>query len=226
MSPRKPRPPKVRPPDPDRVDAQWRLFLAAPLPPDVRAVVRGIINELAPKDWPVRWVDPETAHLTLHFLGDTPPERAELLRLALPAVVARHAAFTLRTGDLGAFPSVKRPRVLWLGLYGPAHRLAALHEAVGEALRDLDFPVEEGPFHPHITLGRVRNQGTERVPLRAMPEELRALADPATGVMTGPPAVTFPVREVVLVRSYLGSGAPRYETVARFPLLTQSGQGR
>ena len=69
MPPRNTRPPKVRPPAPDAIDAPWRLFLAVCLTQDVQRLVAEEIATLAVEGWPVRWVQPETSHLTLHFLG-------------------------------------------------------------------------------------------------------------------------------------------------------------
>ena len=219
MSRRSRRLAKVRPPDPDALDAPWRVFLAVPLAEPVRAAVAGLIGELAPERWPLRWVAAEGAHLTLHFLGELPRERVELLRLGLPSVVAAQAEFDLRTGNLGVFPNIRQPRVLWLGLYGPTHRLETLHAALGARLRALGVPVEEERFHPHVTLGRLRDAAPGEVPLRHLSEAIRQrLADPATGVLAGPPAIPVPVREVHLVRSHLGPGGARYETVGRFPL--------
>jgi 2'-5' RNA ligase len=208
-----------RPAPDDAVDARWRLFLAVPLPEPVRETVAAEIDELAREDWPVRWVNPDGAHLTLHFLGEVEPERAELLRLGLPAVVARHPAFELRTSRLGVFPNLRRPRVIWLGLYGPAHRLESLQRDLGAALAELDFPVGDEPFQPHITLGRVRNSGTPAMPLRALPDAIRRrIFDDARNDFIAPPSRPLPVREVHLVRSHLGREGARYETIARFPL--------
>jgi 2'-5' RNA ligase len=211
--------PRDRPSAPDAVDARWRLFLAVPLPEPVREVVAATIADLARDEWPVRWVDPAGAHLTLHFLGEVAPERAELLRLGLPPVVARHAAFTLRAANLGVFPNLRRPRVIWLGLYGPAHRLESLQRDLGAALRDLDFSVGDEPFRPHITLGRVRNTGTPQMPLRDLPDAIRRrIFDDARNEFIAPPSEPLPVRDVHLVRSHLGREGARYETIARFPL--------
>jgi 2'-5' RNA ligase len=221
MSPRASRPPKVRPPAPDAVDVPWRLFLAVPLPEDVRNLVGREIDRLQREGWPVRWVQPESAHLTLHFLGETEPERAELVRLALPGVVANHAPFDLRTAAFGVFPSFRRPRVLWLGLHGPVHRLETLQQDIGRVLRTLDIVVGEQPFHPHITLGRVRDGDGERARLRELPDAVKAaFVDRATGAAIAPPVTPVPVREVLLMRSHLGKGAPRYEEIASFPLGT------
>jgi len=211
MPPRPRRPPKERPFAAESAATAWRLFLAVPLPPPVTALVDRLVRDLAAEDWPVRWVAPETAHITLHFLGDTSPERAELLRLALSPVVTRHPAFDLRTAGLGVFPSRRHPRVLWLGLHGPAHRLESLHRDLDGALRGLDFTVEEGQFHPHITLGRVR----------AAPSDAgRAFAAAIARHLDTPAAtpVTLPIREVLLVRSFLSHRGARHEPIAQYPL--------
>lgn len=220
MSPRKPRPPKTRPPAPDAPDTPWRLFIAVPLSPDARSAAAATIDELRPRGWPMRWIDPADAHLTLHFLGEIPRERAELVRLALPAAVAGHKAFGLRTGPLGVFPNLRHPRVLWLGLHGPTHRLQSLHDAVGAMLRDLGFPPDDDPFHPHITLGRARPEGSPEMPLRDLPAAIRSLADPSTGVIPGPPVAPLPVRRVDLIRSHLSHAGARYDVVASVPLAT------
>ena len=138
--PRPPRHVKVRPPAADAVDTAWRLFLAVPLPHDAQLLLGEQIAALREEGWPVRWVQPENAHLTLHFLGETEPERAELVRLALPALVAAHAPFDLRTAALGVFPHFRRPRVLWLGLHGPVHRLETLQRDLGQALAAIGVP--------------------------------------------------------------------------------------
>jgi 2'-5' RNA ligase len=219
MSPRKPRPPKVRPPAPDAIDAPWRLFLAILLTQDVQHLVAEEIATLAAEGWPVRWVQPETSHLTLHFLGEIERERAELVRLALPDVVAAHTPFDLRTAALGVFPNFRRPRVLWMGLHGPVHRLQTLQQDIGRALQRLAFTVGDEPYHPHITLGRVRNNDGERVRLRDLPDAIKdRFVDRDSGAAVAPPSLAVPVRELVLMRSHLGKDGPRHEPVAIYPL--------
>lgn len=220
MSPRPPRRPKTRPPDRDAPGGSRRLFLAVPLPPPVRELVADLVADLAADGWPVRWVAAESAHLTLHFLGETVPERAELLRLALPSVVARHAPFALRTAGLGVFPNLRRPRVLWLGLHGPAHRLETLRADLAAALDGLGFPVETGPFRPHLTLGRVRNSGTADFPLRDLPEAVRRRVDLlGEGGASVPAARPLPVGAVELVHSRLGPGGARHDAIGCYPLV-------
>jgi RNA 2',3'-cyclic 3'-phosphodiesterase len=208
---------KDRPP-PESENTPWRLFIAVPLPEPVTSFVADIIGDLERESWPVRWSDPDNAHLTLHFLGDTPPEQAELLRLALRETIAQHDAFELRTADLGVFPTMKRPRVLWLGLWGPAHRLQTLRDAIGTLLESFAFALDEKPFHPHITLGRVRDARTTRV--RDLPGAIRKRFDQASesGEVTNKKPIPLPVHEVVLVRSHLSHDGARYEVLERYPL--------
>lgn len=226
MTERKRRPPRPkfakRRPEERSPVAPWRLFLAVPLPPDVIELVDRTVADLQKEGWPIRWTAPGHAHVTLHFLGEIEPERAQILRMALPEVVARHQAFALRTADLGVFPKMKRPRVLWLGLYGPAHRLHALRDAIGEHLAEYEFELDEREFHPHITLGRVRDTRNTRI--RDLPGAIRARFERAaeSGEVTHRSPRPIPVEEVQLVRSHLGREGARYEIVERFPLASES----
>jgi RNA 2',3'-cyclic 3'-phosphodiesterase len=155
---KKPKHQKTRPPSQEALDADWRLFVAIPIPDEARQLIGRVIQLLSHEDWPVRWIDPETAHMTLHFLGATAPERAELLRLALAGPVAKVGQFTLKTGEFGVFPNPRQPRVLWIGLEGETQRLDQLHREVGLSLQRLGFEAEVGKLRPHITLGRVRDE--------------------------------------------------------------------
>ena len=189
-----------------------------PLPEEVRAQVASIIEHLRPTDLPARWIDPENGHLTLHFIGETAPEMAELLRMALGAAISAHEPFELRTAEPGTFPSIRRPRVLWLGLWGPAHRLEAIYNDVGDFLDDFGLDIEETDFHPHITLGRIRD--TEGVRVSALPDAVRdAFESLRVERLAGADAaVHFPITEVQLIRSHLEQDGPRYEVLATYPL--------
>lgn len=199
-------------------DSPWRLFLAVPLPIDVRDRVRAIVARLEETDLPARWIDPDNGHLTLHFIGETEPEMAELLRMALPAPITSHAPFELRTAEPGTFPSIRRPRVLWLGLWGPAYRLEALYNDIGDFLDDFGLEIEDAPFHPHITLGRIRD--TEGVKVSELPISVRDVFEDLTddGLVGADAAVPFPVTEVQLIRSHLEQQGPRYEVLATYRL--------
>lgn len=137
-----------------------RAFVALPLSdPTHRQLSR--IQHTLQRDIPqraVKWVSPEKIHLTLFFLGEIFASRVDAIKEAL-AVVARNAwPITVQVGGLGVFPRPSKARVLWVGLRDSAEHLALLHMAVNEALEQLGYEPDRRPFHPHLTLGRVRRK--------------------------------------------------------------------
>ncbi len=106
----------------------------------------------------MRWVQPDSIHLTLEFLGDLPPARVPDLAAMLDPICTAQAPFRLRVGGLGCFPDARRPRVLWVGLGEPTGSLARLQGAIRKGCADLGLGVDERAFSPHLTLGRVRRE--------------------------------------------------------------------
>jgi RNA 2',3'-cyclic 3'-phosphodiesterase len=200
---------KERPPDPHGVEQLWRLFIALPVPEPVVDRLTAITDRLQSREWPVRWTGAASAHLTLHFIGEVEPSQAELLRMSLPAEIARHQPFTLQTDRLGVFPDRRKPRVLWMGLDGETDRLTALHDGIGTLLTQLEFEVEERTFSPHLTLGRLREEISRD---RGM-----EIWTTLRGFETGAP-LAFPVEEVILYRSYLTRSGAQHEPLIRCPL--------
>ena len=199
MSKRQKQPiPPTEPPRPAGGSDEWRIFLAVALPEPVRDLLNEIQNISAVANLPLRLVDPAIAHLTLHFLGQTSPERAELLSMSLPSAVKGRGAFTLRTANQGVFPNERKPRVLWLGLAGETEALVSLHQGLGQSLRKLGFDVGAEPLRPHITVGRVRDGSHP-----TLPDDIRKVfADADVRRVLGSP-VAFEVQEVQLIRSQL-----------------------
>jgi 2'-5' RNA ligase len=138
-------------PEPTRV----RSFIAVDLEPAVRTAIAQLQAELASCGADVRWVRAHGLHATLKFLGAVQTTQLEVVRKAVEGAVSEHAPHRLRVVGVGAFPSLRRARVLWVGLASPA--LGALAAAVEAAVVPLGFPPERRPFAPHVTLGRVRS---------------------------------------------------------------------
>jgi 2'-5' RNA ligase len=103
----------------------------------------------------VRWTPPHNIHLTLKFLGDVSPANLELLCEMLTREADQFPAFDMRIADLGSFPTSRRPRVIWVGLYAPAV-LESLQRGIESAAARLGYAPEDRPFSPHLTIGRVR----------------------------------------------------------------------
>jgi 2'-5' RNA ligase len=145
-------------------------------------------------------------HLTVKFIGERPPDAVDALAAAAARVASRHEPLLLEVGRFGAFPSQRRPRVLWLGVR-PDPRLELLHHDVELACAELGLPVEGRPFRPHLTLGRVRAAGP--------PVDPRVLALAARGVHF---RVEVTVDSLDLMLSEPAHGGTRYTPLARAPL--------
>jgi 2'-5' RNA ligase len=210
MRAKKPRTIKERPPDIYAADTPWRLFIAIPMPVGAQALIASVTADLKRDDPPVRWTADGSAHLTLHFLGEVDPSRAELLRLAFPSFAGAHAAFEIATDGLGCFPDDGPPLVLWLGLAGETRELTAFQRALAVSLRRLAVESEDRAFRPHITLGRIRDEISPEIAMA-----LRALiGDADLNARVRANAAAIPVHHIQLVRSYLERSGPRHEVIA------------
>jgi 2'-5' RNA ligase len=136
------------------------LFLAINPPVAVRHAARDATAPLRDAMPHASWVDESRLHLTLKFFGEQPASLVQPLGDALREVGARHAAFELTLAGAGAFPNLRRPRVIWIGTL-PQPALHALHEDVEQACGALGLAREPKPFRGHITIGRLREGGKD-----------------------------------------------------------------
>jgi RNA 2',3'-cyclic 3'-phosphodiesterase len=137
-----------------------RTFISVHIPDTVRRDLSVLIGGLRPHGGAdVKWVRPESLHLTLKFLGDVEQERIGAVGEEIGRAVSAHPAFDMVLGGTGAFPNSRRPSVLWIGVRRGAGPLASLAGAVETALAGLGFEREKRPFSAHLTLARVRPSG-------------------------------------------------------------------
>jgi 2'-5' RNA ligase len=188
---------------------RWRVFLAIEVPGAVREALTGPLTTLQPLRDVLRINVVERIHLTLHFLGHLPRSDVEQLQPALAPVVGRHRRFRLTAERVGAFPDMRRPRVLWAGIVGAdLPKLIAVHADMADALRTAGLALEDR-FHPHLTLARVPR------PLKAPERDLlRDWSSEWARAVFG----EIPVEHVRLMRSQLGGGPARYTTLTTFDL--------
>ncbi len=184
----------------------WRLFVAVPVPLAVKRTIADVQAELVPLGWPFRWVEPDLAHITLKFLGDTNPRKIRDIAGKLDWVAGRTEPVELKTGAVGAFPSTRRPRVAWLGLEGETLPLERLADDVDEVAVELGFARERQRFRAHITIGRLRNRHDPPVDFEATINAL--IHAPAQ----------MPVERIQLMRSVLGPAGPAYAIVDEWRL--------
>lgn len=134
-----------------------RAFIAVPLPEALHKRLGELQRELRPHFPGVRWVKPESSHLTLCFLGEVAEEVLENITKVMLSVASSRPPFAARATGVGAFPGVTRPRVLWVGLDGGA-ALLDLQQTLAREVAGLGLSLEERAFHPHLTLGRCHDR--------------------------------------------------------------------
>jgi 2'-5' RNA ligase len=183
-----------------------RLFISLALPATARSRVEELLNRLRRWKAPVGWVRADGLHLTLKFLGEVEEDHAPEIGRILKETAEDRTAFTVRLAEIGCFPSFRLPRVVWLGARPSDGRLADFQRAIEQAMVPAGFQSERRPFHPHLTLGRVRStHGLEE--LRREIEQYRWL-DLGEATLT----------DLHLIRSEMGRGGSVYTPLVEIRL--------
>ena len=192
-----------------------RIFIALDIDEKIRERIRLFMDGLRGFAPDVRWVRPESMHVTLKFVGHKSPEAVEEIKGVLEQI--QTDAFELSLRGYGFFPTSKAPRVFWIGIQaGP--QLAALARLVDEATFALGVPKEEHAFSPHLTLARRSGSGAPgprkgdapNSSFKRLQEKLAAMPALDFGTMTA--------REFFLYESQPMRGGARYTKIARFEL--------
>jgi len=182
-----------------------RTFVAIEVPEPVCELVRTLQLELQrySKLW-ASYPPPANTHLTLRFLGDVKRDRIEGIVSSIESQVAEIPPFTLTTTSIGAFPSLRKPNVIWLGI-GEEPSLMELYTAVEEGLNSAGHGYGDKQFHPHLTLARVKSI------------EPSFRLDQIISRMKYP-VLEWDVGELILMSSVLHPKGAIYKPLARFPL--------
>jgi len=134
-----------------------RVFVAVNLNQQEKTRLEAAARSLLESRFPVRWVPAKSVHLTLKFLGEVNEDSLPELYAAVDGAATGIAAFDMAANGFGAFPSLRRPQVVWAGIeVNPS--LSDLQERVEAALEALGYERERRRFHPHLTIGRARKQ--------------------------------------------------------------------
>jgi RNA 2',3'-cyclic 3'-phosphodiesterase len=179
--------------------------VAVPTPPAVRDAVTDLVEMVRAAADPalrdVRWVRLDGLHLTLRFLGPTEEDGIPAVAAAVDAVAAATAPFDVVIGEAGAFPSVARPRALWLAVTDGVAELGAAARMLDDRLAEVGWTRDDRPYRAHLTLAR--SDG-----VRAGPDVARRLIAAASTFET-----SFRAESLVLFESISGGGPARYEPV-------------
>jgi 2'-5' RNA ligase len=183
---------------------QKRLFLAINLPNEIKVKLTDLVKKLdkANINEPIKWVEDDNFHLTLHFLGSTPTEKFDSLDNAMEPMVASFPTLNFElSNSINTFPNLHEPKVIFIDIKDLNDGKAlALQKQIGQALEILEFEIDPRPFRLHLTLGRVKSKTTFKVP------DLQF------------PISNFRVDTIDLMESNLTSSGPIYTILKQYKL--------
>ena len=184
-----------------------RCFVAIELPQAIQQQLAGLQKALtAAAGSGVKWSRADHIHLTLKFLGEVPDGDISAVCETVRQVAARYRPFDLEAAGAGCFPQRGAARVLWVGLKDVPATLIACQEELELALAELGFAVEDRPFHPHLTLGRVKDYRAGH--------EMRRSIEPYARFEAG----SFQADALTVFESVLQRAGPVYTPLARCEL--------
>jgi RNA 2',3'-cyclic 3'-phosphodiesterase len=195
-----------------------RIFIGIDLSPDVRARIARFLEGFASFAPDARWMDPESLHITLKFIGEQTPEQVQAISERLQRIGS--STLEMRAAGYGFFPTARAPRVFWIGIHA-GQELAKLAESIDAAMAELGIPREDRAYSPHLTLargGRGKSSGSPKrlkgdVPNPAfvmLEKRLAAMGELDFGKMTAD--------EFILYQSQLSPRGSKYTKLQRFAL--------
>ena len=177
-----------------------RAFIAIKLNEQLHKELEQLQNKLKVADADIKWVKPENIHLTLKFLGNVTDEQIEKVKNTLKKIASDIQSYQIHLAEIGAFPKLSYPRVIWVGMDEGAEECKALAKSTEDAMEKLGFEKEKRSFSPHLTLGRVRS-AKNRQPLIKTVEKEKNFSSSSKLL----------VEEIVLFKSTLTPKGPIYE---------------
>ena len=183
-----------------------RIFIAIKIEPEnnllrIHSSLKSILGSEK-----INWVDPANIHLTIAFLGDTEEDRIKVAAIMLKQKFGGFGEFDFNLHGTGVFKDYRDPKVIWMGIQNSG-KLAELHNYIKTGLNYTGFKIEDRPFHPHITIGRIkflRDLGALRAAVEKYKDsEIQKVS----------------VKEVILFESILKPTGPVYKPEGIFKLI-------
>lgn len=188
-----------------------RTFIAIELPQDIKDSLAKLQNRLKETGADVKWVEPQNIHLTLKFLGERDEKKVKQISQVIEKVALGRSTFAARIASLGAFPGIKSPRVIWVGINQGDSETKEIAKELEEEIAKIGIPKEDRPFSSHITIGRTRSSlNRER-----LAQELQGLANDLAGKN-----LEFCITKITIFKSTLTPKGPIYERLKDASLKT------
>jgi RNA 2',3'-cyclic 3'-phosphodiesterase len=192
-----------------------RVFIAVPLPADLKAKLVTLQQEFRRLPLEAAWVREAGFHITLKFLGEVDSSLIRPIVSCMTTVAHHYHPFSLTVSGVGVFPHDSSPRVLWVGVQDVTGLLRQVQQTLEAHLAQLGCPPEDRPFAPHLTLARLKRisrRGEFLSGLKAHREAMLGQLD---------------VDHIELIESQLHPSGARYSLVnaVHFPRATDTSEG-
>ncbi len=182
-----------------------RTFIAIELPETIKKEIEQLQAPLKKTGAFVSWVKPKNIHVTLKFLGEIPEDKINEVFSATQKALEGIRKFTMNLKEMGVFPDLRRPRVIWIGTGSGEEELSHLAKRIEEEMEKIGFPKEKRKFSAHFTIGRVKSpKNIEKL------MELVESSDFQTEKIE--------VNEVVMMKSQLHPAGAIYTPLKKVPL--------
>lgn len=182
-----------------------RTFIAISVPEQVKEKISDLQRKLKTRGGHIKWVRPQSMHLTLKFLGDVEESKIDAIAESVREAVSTQKPFTISVSGTGVFPHPGRPRVLWVGVEQGRETLTLLADNIDRSFTALGFKPEKRKFSAHLTLGRVKS-------LKNIDDTLRVMN--ATEFQGG----SFRTEELMVMKSELRPEGAQYTTLHKIKL--------
>lgn len=183
-----------------------RLFVAINFNPKIQRSIKHIQDHLGKTDCDVKWVKPKNIHITLKFLGNIEIQKIDVVKQALINHYQNTRSFKIELTQLGTFPNINHPRILWIGLKDSKQRLNQIVTLLQKALVKIGFEEDKKSFSPHITIGRMRSL-----------KNINLLSE-SISTYQAPKNLTQVITTIILYKSTLTSQGPIYESLYQITL--------
>ena len=192
------------------INRMKRVFIAIKIDPSKELI--SVLNTLKLRFMAekINWINPSNIHITLAFLGNIEEDRISVVKTLLKEICAESAEFSFVLRGTGVFKNFREPRVIWMGT-GESGKLISLGNRIISGLKSTGFEIEERPFNPHITLGRIKFL-KETANLKSALEEFQESHIQEVNL-----------NEVILYESILNPEGPVYKALSRFSLKPDPG---
>jgi len=183
-----------------------RIFIAVNLDLSIKKELSDIQQKITIGDSKIKWVYPELMHITLEFLGNQLPKQIEIIRQILKRITGHCKTFVIDlSSSIGVFPSLKKPRVIWVGIDKGSIELEMLSKLIKTDLQKKHLLSDNKEFRSHITIGRVKYLNNRN-----------SLTDSIDHIVSK--KISQKVNSIELMESKLTPTGPIYREIISFPL--------